>query len=99
MLLKGVWQPQWRERYADCFVGIAGAYFEHVSWEPRPALAARVAALLPGLMLARVDGKSPAEYLDTERARDTVRRFARSLLLAPVDHPDTIVALWREAAP
>lgn len=98
LLLKGIWRPQWRKRYADCFSALAGAYFLHVAWEPAPALAARVAALLPGLMLARVDGKSPAEYLDTEPGRDSVRRFARSLLLAPVAHPDVIVARWRAAS-
>ena len=98
LLLKGVWQPQWRERYADCFATLASAYFEHVSWERRPTLAARVAALLPALMLARIDGKSPAEYLDAEPARDAVRRFARSLLLTPVDHPDAILARWLAAA-
>lgn len=42
------------------------------------AVSARAAALLPGLMLARVDGKSPVEYLDEggrRRVRETARRF------------------------
>ena len=32
------------------------------------------------LLLARVDGKSPAEYIDTDAARERVRRLARSVL-------------------
>jgi len=32
-----------------------------------PELQYRIASLLPGLMLARVDGKSPVEYLAAER--------------------------------
>ena len=33
--------------------------------------------------LARIDGKSPVEYLADEARRDTVRRIARALLLQP----------------
>lgn len=97
LLLKGLWRPQWRGHYADCFTALASAYFAQVAWEPLPALRARVAALLPGLMLARVDGKSPAEYLDREPLRDEVRRFAVTLLRDPLPHPDAIVARWRAA--
>ena len=39
----------------------------------------RVATLLPALLLARVDGKSPVEYL-TEENRSLVRTAARELL-------------------
>ena len=43
------------------------AYLQEVTWEPVPELEYRIASLLPGLMLARVDGKSPVEYLAAER--------------------------------
>ena len=40
--------------------------------------------LLPALFLARVDGKSPVEYLTDEAWRGRVRRVARALLASPV---------------
>ncbi len=58
------------------------AYFAHVGWEDPQALEHRIATLLPGLTLARVDGKSPVEYLG-EPARATVREAAITLLRAP----------------
>ncbi|QKV17912.1 phosphotransferase [Oricola thermophila] len=58
------------------------AYRPHVAWEDPAALEARVCDLLPALMLARVDGKSPVEYLDeTERAR--LRALSLDLLRTP----------------
>lgn len=45
--------------------------------QPAPAIESRVSRLLPLLMLARVDGKSPAEYLDAPR-RQFVRDFAQT---------------------
>ena len=99
LLLKGVWRPAFKSAYLDAFSALASAYFQHVDWERDDALAQRVAALLPGLMLARVDGKSPAEYLVSERDRATVRVFARRWLADPAPRPETLAAAWRGAAP
>ena len=94
LLLKGAWRPQWRARYVASFEALIGAYFPHVDWEPPIALAARTAALLPALMLARIDGKSPVEYLTDETIKDSIRSFARALLVTPAGNPKEIAARW-----
>ncbi|TSA16322.1 MAG: aminoglycoside phosphotransferase family protein, partial [Betaproteobacteria bacterium] len=94
MLLKCLWRPQWRAQYLDCYDALASTYLERVNWEPRAAIEARVAHLLPGLFLGRVDGKSPAEYLTEERDKDRVRRVARGFLLQPVDRLEAIRDAW-----
>jgi 5-methylthioribose kinase len=55
------------------------AYLQEVTWEPVPELESRISSLLPGLMLARVDGKSPVEYLAAERGA-IVRKLAIEFL-------------------
>ncbi len=94
MLLKCLWRPQWRERYLACYDALASTYLERVSWEPRAAIEARVAQLLPGLFLGRVDGKSPAEYLAGDKDKERVRRVARSFLLEPVDRLGAMRDAW-----
>jgi aminoglycoside phosphotransferase (APT) family kinase protein len=94
MLLKCLWRPQWREQYLACFDALGSTYLAGVTWEPRAAIEARVAHLLPGLFLGRVDGKSPAEYLGDERDKQHVRRVARRFLLQPVDRIAAIRAAW-----
>lgn len=94
MLLKGSWRPQWRGRYLTCFDALAAAYLRGVTWEPREAIERRCTHLLPGLWLARVDGKSPVEYLTEQAAGEEVRRAARSLLLKPVERLVDIRNLW-----
>ncbi len=74
---------------------LSQAYFEGVDWEPADALEQRAAALLPGLFLARVDGKSPVEYLRDEADRERVRRVARPLIADPVARLSSIAAAWR----
>ena len=58
------------------------AYAPHLSWEDAVALEGRVCRLLPALMLARVDGKSPVEYL-SEATQGLVRAAASELLRSP----------------
>ena len=87
LLLKAVWRPAHRERYARCFDALASAYLGAVRWEPAADLEMRAAALLPGLLLARIDGKSPVEYIRAPANRDRVRGFARHWLAgASVEH-------------
>lgn len=83
MLLKCVWRPQWTPRYLACFDALAGAYLPRVGWEPAAAMERRTAHLLPGLLLGRIDGKSPAEYITDSSERDLVRGVARALLCEP----------------
>ncbi len=59
------------------------AYQAHVLWESSDELEKRVCALIPALMLARIDGKSPVEYLD-DHERKIVRSLAIPLIKDPV---------------
>ena len=97
LLLKCLWRPQWRVRYLACFDALAAAYLAGVTWEPAAELEARAAHLLPGLLLGRVDGKSPVEYITSEDGRDRVRRVARALLLDPVDELSRVRTAWERA--
>lgn len=94
MLLKCAWRPQWTGRYIDCFTALSVAYEAGVTWEPKTAVVRRVAHLLPGLLLGRVDGKSPVEYITSEREKDMIRGVARRLLLAPVDSLAQLSDAW-----
>jgi hypothetical protein len=59
-------------------------------------LEARCARLLPGLLLARVDGKSPVEYLLREHDRERVRACAKRLLLNPRRRLSEVAEAWRQ---
>jgi len=50
---------------------------------------------LGALLLARIDGKSPAEYIQSPELRDRIRVFARQLITDP---PATIGDVWKRYA-
>jgi tRNA A-37 threonylcarbamoyl transferase component Bud32 len=96
LLLKCLWTPPARDRFLACFGALEAAYASGIEWEPKAALRGRVARLLPGLFLARVDGKSPVEYITAEADKERVRRVARALLAAPVREPAEVCEAWRK---
>jgi hypothetical protein len=70
------------------------SYLASVDWELPSDLEARAVRLLPGLFLARVDGKSPVEYVTQEHQREQVRRVASAFLIKPASHLQDIAQAW-----
>jgi aminoglycoside phosphotransferase (APT) family kinase protein len=95
-LLKCLWTPHAARGFLACYDAMVARYLEDVAWEDRHRFEARAARLLPGLFLARVDGKSPVEYVTEERDKARVRRVAREFLLHPADRLDAIRARWAQ---
>jgi aminoglycoside phosphotransferase (APT) family kinase protein len=97
LLLKGAREGADRGRYNVAFSALADSYLAGVDWESVTAIEARAAALLPALFLARVDGKSPVEYLTRESERAAVRRCAEPLVADPPSRLKDIVEAWGRA--
>lgn len=97
LLLKCVWRPDTSAGFLACFDTLSAAYLAGVTWEALAQLEARAAALLAGMLLARIDGKSPVEYITTDGDRDRVRRFAIPLLLQPARRLSEIRQRWSAA--
>src|SRR5204863_5022086 len=95
MFLKCVWVPSARAGFLQCYDALSAAYLAGVTWEAPAELEARAATLLPGLLLGRVDGKSPVEYLD-QAGGALVRAAARALLQAPVHTLGALKAAWQK---
>lgn len=70
-------------------------YFSYITWELPADYEARVTTLLPCLILARVDGKSPAEYLNEHHAHK-VRRASCALLERQFLQLKDMTSFWRK---
>jgi aminoglycoside phosphotransferase (APT) family kinase protein len=97
LLLKGARGGADRAHYNSAFSALARAYLAGVDWESADSLEARAAALLPALFLARVDGKSPVEYLTHESERAAVRRCAEPLVADPLPRLKDVADAWERA--
>jgi len=97
LLLKCLWVPAAALRFLQCFDALKDAYLQRVTWEAPGGIAERTATLLPGLLLARVDGKSPVEYLTDEGDKDRLRKFGRHYLHHPVASLASLKEEWQRS--
>jgi tRNA A-37 threonylcarbamoyl transferase component Bud32 len=95
LLLKAVWRPDHADAYGAALQTFVGAYLRHVDWEPAGGLEARATRLTAALLLARIDGKSPVEYLTLDQDRDFVRDRARRWLAGSPESLEEIANDWR----
>ena len=90
LLLKCLWVPAHREAYLESFDALVRGY------KISPDLEIRTASLLPALLLARVDGKSPVEYLGPGQ-QEHVRRVAPPLIAASPSTLKEVRQAWQES--
>jgi len=103
LLLKRLWAPEHGSLHAASFSAWLEGYRQGLAeqgggWEAWPVLERRIAALLPALALARVDGKSPVEYLSADWQIERVRTLSRSALIAATMSLDDINRQWSIAS-
>jgi hypothetical protein len=97
LLLKCVWHPEHTSRYAAAYVALKDSYFPSANWEAPASLERRATNILAGLLLARVDGKSPVEYITDSKQKNFVRSQARKYLLAPNERLSAVLEDWTAA--
>ena len=94
LLLKCLWRPANSAAYLACFDALSQCYLLQVDWEPAVELEARACALLAGMLLARVDGKSPVEYLTQPAQHDFIRVKTFLWLKQPVKRLSLMRQQW-----
>ena len=91
LLLKSIHMPKSADELLSAARDFFAVWIAHFPAGMRGALEARTATLIPCLMLARVDGKSPVEYL-TPRNQAAVRDIAIPLIRNPPATVDAVIA-------
>ena len=80
--LKGLHKPVNKEKFYQVSLSYFRTYNDFVDWEPKSELDNRTAFYLPLLGLARVDGKSPVEYLSPNQ-----KEFVRGVVIPMINEP------------
>ena len=94
LIAKCLWRPTSSDAFLACFDAFAESYLQGVRWENVEHIEARIARLLAAIMLSRVDGKSPLEYLN-EHYSERLRHFSKARVLSPREKLKTIRDEWQ----
>ena len=94
LLLKYVRKPD--AAYLECFRALKDAYLRGVTWEAPVDMETRTAHLLAALLLARMDGKSPVEYITDPAQKSLVRESAKNFLKSRERSLTKMADAWSE---
>jgi 5-methylthioribose kinase len=94
LLLKCIALPGCADALLHAFAAFSAQYLARVDWENGEEMERRCATLLPALTLARIDGKSPVEYVVAESDKSRVRDIARTLIVAPRGRLADVASVW-----
>jgi hypothetical protein len=95
-ILKAVKRRPWAGAYLSLLDYMLGIYFSRVSCMPARVLEKSFVRLLSLLMLARVDGKSPAEYITEGGDKALVRTMAFEIINKKTDGYRDALSLFAE---
>ncbi|MBM09283.1 MAG: aminoglycoside phosphotransferase [Magnetovibrio sp.] len=96
LLLKCIWVPEAAVKFLLCFDAMTNAYRSATPDHYLDEVENRAARLLPALLLSRIDGKSPVEYITCKFEKDRVRNAARNMLKNPVTNLENVANQWAE---
>jgi aminoglycoside phosphotransferase (APT) family kinase protein len=97
LLLKCLWNRPAAPQFIAAFDALHDAYSATLAPALCADIEARAAHLLPALCLARVDGKSPVEYITTDSDRALVRAAAIPFISMPTTRLADIRNAWSTA--
>tara|TARA_Y100000741_G_scaffold176613_1_gene134077 strand:+ start:1160 stop:2155 length:996 start_codon:yes stop_codon:yes gene_type:complete len=85
IILKSVVLEKINKELMKLFNTLTKNYLTNVLWEDPKKYEKRIIIVLSSLMLSRIDGKSPVEYINSELQKNKVRNFAKSVLKQPLN--------------
>ena len=96
LLLKSVWRPLLIDQLLKSFTIAHDTYLLNVDWEDVSAFEERACAFLGVFLLARIDGKSPVEYITEEKDKEFVRNIGRMILGKKLLTFSEVGYLWKQ---
>ena len=94
LCIKALHRPAIHAEYLTAAKEAFAAYDAEVSWD----VEATAVRALGVLMLARIDGKSPVEYVTDANTADTIRGVASHIMREEIERFDEVVQIVRAAA-
>lgn len=91
IVLKSAHKRQWSGAFLNMLLYMTDTYFSMIDYDDPKKIEKDCLEILAMMMIARIDGKSPAEYITSETTKQLVRDMAFKLL-------DSGFTTYREAA-
>lgn len=96
MLLKCLFNSNLNKYFLDSYELILNKYIKYVIWEEIENFTKRLSNIIPILILARIDGRAPVEYIQNNALKNKIRNMAINIMHSEIKNPLELKNLWEE---
>ncbi len=98
ILLRLLVSKEKREKYVELALSFWDAYRRSADFEGMPELTKHVVVELGCLLLARIDGDLPVDYINDEAPKNAVREISKSIILRPTTDLQRVVEMVEQGS-
>ncbi len=96
LLIKSIFFKENSEKFAKSYMIFYKEYLKELSKKSYNAYLNRIIKMTPIMLLARIDGKSPVEYIKTNKLKNIIRKNAFKLLSRKIENLKDIITVINE---
>ena len=95
IILKSFYLKKIKDKLILNFNIFSKSYIENITFTHSYEYEKRIVLILSSLLLARIDGKSPIEYITSDEDKNKIRFFSKSILKRPLNSFNEFIEKWQ----
>jgi len=96
LLIKSIYFEKQKKEFLKAFRVFYAQYFNNISIREYRKYLLRIINMTPIMLLARIDGKSPVEYITSNKTKNKIRKKSFEIISAKISDIDDIIEIINE---
>ena len=96
LLIKSIYFKKQKKEFLKAFKLFYGQYFKNISIREYRKYLLRIINMTPIMLLARIDGKSPVEYISSEKIKNKIRKKSFKIINTKINDIDDMIQIINE---
>ncbi len=96
LLIKSIYFEKQKKEFIKAFKVFYAQYFNNISIREYRKYLLRIINMTPIMLLARIDGKSPVEYITSEKIKNKIRKKSFKMINTKINDIDDMIQIINE---
>ena len=96
LLIKSIYFKKQKKKFLKAFKLFYSQYFNNISIREYRKYLLRIINMTPIMLLARIDGKSPVEYISSEKIKNKIRKKSFKMINTKINDIDDMIQIINE---
>ena len=90
LLIKSMYLPDKKKQFLNSYKIFFDTYLKLIPYIDKNKFVQRCIDMIPIMLIARIDGKSPVEYIVSKRMKNNIRKFSFKMINSNINSIETL---------